>query len=393
MEEDRHEVLYIKNRPQTFDEVRGQDLIVQALRGQIIHGRVSHAYLFSGIRGTGKTTVARIFARAINCEHPVHGNPCNVCPTCQAMLRDQSINLTEMNAADQGRVEDIRDLERIISTPPVTGKYRVYIMDETQRMQGFALNAFLKTLEEPPAYVVFILATTERKNLPQTILSRCQNYEFRRLDAATVADQLTVVLEREGRKVDPEGLAYIARLSEGSMRDALTLLDRVLAFSDGAAFSYDQVLAALGNRDLSDYDSLLRYIGEGRADRAVRKCQAILESGIMEAEFAEEFLQYLRDLLMLQTGGDEVKVEATEEQRQAMERTASLVPEKRLIRLMMQFSELYEVLRRQSTGKRALLDEEIVRAALIDEDAQRKELTERVQALEAELRTFRLKEE
>ena len=121
MEEDRHEVLYIKNRPQTFDEVRGQDLIVQALRGQIIHGRVSHAYLFSGIRGTGKTTVARIFARAINCEHPVHGNPCNVCPTCQAMLRDQSINLTEMNAADQGRVEDIRDLERIISTPPVTG--------------------------------------------------------------------------------------------------------------------------------------------------------------------------------------------------------------------------------------------------------------------------------
>ena len=166
MEEDRHEVLYIKNRPQTFDEVRGQDLIVQALRGQIIHGRVSHAYLFSGIRGTGKTTVARIFARAINCEHPVHGNPCNVCPTCQAMLRDQSINLTEMNAADQGRVEDIRDLERIISTPPVTGKYRVYIMDETQRMQGFALNAFLKTLEEPPAYVVFILATTERKNLP-----------------------------------------------------------------------------------------------------------------------------------------------------------------------------------------------------------------------------------
>ena len=195
------DTLYNKYRPLVFDDVKGQDDIVRVLKNQIKNDRLSHAYLFSGIRGTGKTTVARIFARAINCEHPVDGNPCNECETCRKILADNSINYREWDAASHGLITDIKDIQEEIRTRPVIGHYRVYVIDETQTMKPAAVNAFLKTLEEPPEYVIFILCTTDYKNMPQALMSRCQRYVFNRFDNSLIISEINNVLKNENRTV------------------------------------------------------------------------------------------------------------------------------------------------------------------------------------------------
>ena len=222
--------LYRKFRPKTFEDVKGQDPIVTTLKNQIINGRMSHAYLFTGTRGTGKTSVAKILGKAVNCLNPKDGSPCLECEVCKGIADGSFMNVIEMDAASNNGVDAVRMIIDEVSYSPATGKYKVYIIDEVHMMSTGAFNALLKTLEEPPAYVIFILATTEVNKLPITILSRCQRYDFRRISAETISDRIRELIEAESVSIEDRAIRYIARTADGSMRDALSLLDQCIAF-------------------------------------------------------------------------------------------------------------------------------------------------------------------
>ncbi|MBQ8816624.1 MAG: DNA polymerase III subunit gamma/tau, partial [Lachnospiraceae bacterium] len=234
--------LYRKFRPATFEGVKGQDHIVTTLTNQIKAGRVGHAYLFTGTRGTGKTSIAKIFARAVNCEHPVNGSPCEECATCKAIAAGTSMNVIEIDAASNNGVDNIREIVDEVSYSPAAGKYKVYIIDEVHMLSIGAFNALLKTLEEPPNYVIFILATTEVHKLPITILSRCQRYDFKRITIDTIAARLRELVDIEGVEVEDKALRYIAKAADGSMRDGLRLLDQCIAFHIGQKLTFDKAL-------------------------------------------------------------------------------------------------------------------------------------------------------
>ncbi|WP_337606413.1 DNA polymerase III subunit gamma/tau [Claveliimonas sp.] len=225
--------LYRKFRPGEFEDVKGQDAIVTTLKNQIRTDRIGHAYLFCGTRGTGKTTVAKIFAKAVNCEHPNEGSPCGECAMCRSIAAGTSMNVIEIDAASNNGVDNIREIREEVAYRPTEGKYKVYIIDEVHMLSIGAFNALLKTLEEPPEYVIFILATTEAHKIPVTILSRCQRYDFKRISIDTISGRLDELIKKEGLDVEEKAVRYIARMADGSMRDALSLLDQCAAFYIG----------------------------------------------------------------------------------------------------------------------------------------------------------------
>lgn len=243
-----YKAYYRKYRPLKFDEVVGQNSVVTTLLSQIQHNQVSHAYLFVGTRGTGKTTISKILARALNCIKPHQGNPCNTCENCLAALNDSFMDIVEMDAASNNGVDDIRDLRENTKFPPAQGAYKVIIIDEVHMLSKGAFNALLKTLEEPPSYVVFILATTEPNKVPVTIISRCQRYEFKRIDESAIQNHIQSILDEN--KVDYEAAAieYIARLSDGGLRDALSLLEQCVSFS-GNHLTLSDVTTIIGTSD------------------------------------------------------------------------------------------------------------------------------------------------
>ena len=233
-----YQALYRKWRPTAFSDVKGQDHIVTTLRNQIKSDRIGHAYLFCGTRGTGKTTIAKIFAKAVNCEHPIDGNPCGECPACKAIAAGTSMNVIEIDAASNNGVDNIREIRDEVQYSPTEGKYKVYIIDEVHMLSIGAFNALLKTLEEPPSYVIFILATTEAHKIPITILSRCQRYDFHRISIETISDRLSELMKAENINVEERAIRYIAKAADGSMRDALSLIDQCIAFYLGQDLKY-----------------------------------------------------------------------------------------------------------------------------------------------------------
>ena len=259
--------LYRKFRPDNFSDVKGQDHIVTTLTNQIKHNRIGHAYLFCGTRGTGKTTVAKILAKAVNCEHPVDGSPCNQCAMCKAIQAGTAMNVIEIDAASNNGVDNIREIREEVSYRPTEGKYKVYIIDEVHMLSTGAFNALLKTLEEPPSYVIFILATTEAHKIPITILSRCQRYDFHRITIDTIASRLEELLNIEGVEAEEKAVRYVAKAGDGSMRDALSLLDQCIAFYLGQTLTYDKVLEVLGAVDTEVFSKLLRRSDPGGCDR------------------------------------------------------------------------------------------------------------------------------
>ena len=252
--------LYRKFRPGEFEDVKGQDAIVKTLKNQISAGRIGHAYLFCGTRGTGKTTVAKIFAKAVNCEHPTDGSPCGECAMCRAIAAGNSMNVIEIDAASNNGVDNIREIREEVAYRPTEGRYKVYIIDEVHMLSIGAFNALLKTLEEPPEYVIFILATTEANKIPVTILSRCQRYDFKRISIDTIAARLRELIDKEGWDVEEKAVRYIAKAADGSMRDGLSLLDQCAAFYIGERLTYDHVLEILGAVDTDVFSRLLREI-------------------------------------------------------------------------------------------------------------------------------------
>lgn len=244
--------LYRKFRPTDFNDVKGQDHIVTTLKNQIKADRIGHAYLFCGTRGTGKTTIAKVLAKTVNCEHPIDGNPCNDCAMCNAINNQTSMNVIEIDAASNNGVDNIREIVEEVRYSPTEGRFKVYIIDEVHMLSAGAFNALLKTLEEPPSYVIFILATTEAHKIPITILSRCQRYDFKRITIETITDRLKELAEKEQVDAEEKALRYVARMGDGSMRDALSLLDQCIAFYFGEKLTYDKVLEVLGAVDVEE---------------------------------------------------------------------------------------------------------------------------------------------
>ena len=304
-----YQALYRKWRPDNFEDVKGQDHIVTTLKNQINADRIGHAYLFCGTRGTGKTSVAKIFAKAVNCEHPVNGSPCGECPTCKAIAAGTSMNVIEIDAASNNGVDNIREIRDEVQYSPTEGKYKVYIIDEVHMLSMGAFNALLKTLEEPPAYVIFILATTEVAKIPITIMSRCQRYDFHRISIETIADRLSELMKAENIVVEDKAIRYVAKAADGSMRDALSLLDQCIAFHLGEELKYDDVLDVLGAVDTAIFSNMYKTIRENDVARCMNLMEDIIMQGRDLSQFVTDFIWYLRNLLLIKTTRDTDKIE------------------------------------------------------------------------------------
>lgn len=377
-----YQALYRKWRPVTFDDVRGQDHIVTTLKNQMQMDRVGHAYLFCGTRGTGKTSVAKILARAVNCEHPVDGNPCNTCAMCRAVNEQHSMNVIEIDAASNNGVDNIREITTEVAFPPAEGKYKVYIIDEVHMLSPGAYNALLKTLEEPPSYVIFILATTEPHRLPITILSRCQRYDFRRITTPTIAAHLRGLAEEEKINAEESALDYIARMADGSMRDALSLLDQCSSFYIGQRLTYRNVLDVLGAVDSSVFGRLLHSIADRDAAAVLAEVAEVSSQGRDLTQFTLDFTWYFRNLLLLQCGESaESLLDLPDEQLQLMRQEAALADSASLTRFIRILSRLAGQMR-YSSQKRVLLEVELIKLCRPDMEKRRDELEERVAYLE-----------
>lgn len=290
--------LYRKYRPQKFEDVIAQQHITRTLVNQIEKGKITHAYLFTGSRGTGKTTCARIFARAINCLSPENGSPCGKCEVCKA-LSGGNIDIIELDAASNNGVDQIREIVDNVAYPPVAGKYKVYIVDEVHMLSGAAFNALLKTLEEPPAHAVFVLATTEVHKLPATVLSRCMRFDFRLVPAPVLKEHLKKIYAAEGVKVEDSALDLIVAAAEGSVRDMLSVADRCMNYSDN--LSYDDVLGVLGATGRESTRSLLGAIARSDVGATLGGVNEACSAGKSVGLIAKDLCSYARDLLVLKT--------------------------------------------------------------------------------------------
>ena len=348
--------LYRKFRPGEFGEVKGQDHIVTTLKNQIKADRIGHAYLFCGTRGTGKTTVAKILAKAVNCENPVDGGPCNECPTCKSIAAGTSMNVVEIDAASNNGVDNIREIRDEVQYSPTEGKYRVYIIDEVHMLSIGAFNALLKTLEEPPSYVIFILATTEAHKIPVTILSRCQRYDFKRITVETITDRLKELTDREGVEVEERALKYIAKVADGGMRDALSLLDQCISFYMGQKLTYENVLEVVGAVDTEVFSQMLRLIIDGDTLGCINKLDEIIIMGRDLAQFITDFTWYLRNLMLVKSSDTaEDMLDMSAERLKALKEEASMIELETLMRYIRVMSELSNQIK-YSTGKRVLVE-------------------------------------
>lgn len=377
--------LYRKFRPQNFEDVKGQEHIVTTLKNQIKADRIGHAYLFCGTRGTGKTTIAKILAKAVNCEHPIDGSPCNECAACRAINEGTSMNMIEIDAASNNGVDNIREIREEVAYRPTQGRYKVYIIDEVHMLSTGAFNALLKTLEEPPSYVIFILATTEAYKIPITILSRCQRYDFRRITADTIAARLMELMKKEGNDVEEKAIRYIAKVADGSMRDALSLLDQCIAFYLGETLTYEKVLENLGAVDTEVFSGLLRKILSQDTAGAMKTLEDILIQGREMSQFVTDFIWYLRNLLLIATSDNaEEAVDASAETLARMKEESCMADAETFMRYIRIFSELSNQIK-YASQKRVLVEIALIKLCQPVMETNLDSLYDRVRVLEEKL--------
>ncbi len=377
--------LYRKFRPDTFDEVKGQDHIVTTLKNQIVSGRVGHAYLFCGTRGTGKTSIAKLFAKTVNCEDPKDGSPCGVCDSCRRIAAGASMDVVEMDAASNNGVEDVRNIIEAVSYSPSESKYRVYIIDEVHMLSTNAFNALLKTLEEPPSYCIFILATTEVHKIPITILSRCQRYDFKRISIDTIADRLEDIMSREQIDVEPKALRYIAKAADGSMRDALSLLDQCIAFHYGETLTYDNALNVLGAVDTEVFSRLLRAVLERDVTGCIKILEEIVVQGRELTQFVTDLTWYLRNLLVVKTSDNaEDVLDVSTESKERLKEEASMCETDQIMRYIRIFSELSSDIR-YASQKRILTEIALIKLCRPQMEKQEDSVLDRIRNLEEQV--------
>ncbi len=374
--------LYRKWRPNTFQDVKGQDHIVQTLKNQIVSDRVGHAYLFCGTRGTGKTSVAKIFSRAVNCEHPINGSPCNECAVCRSILSGSSLNVVEIDAASNNGVDNIREIREQVEYPPTDGKYRVYIIDEVHMLSPGAFNALLKTLEEPPSYVIFILATTEVHKIPITVLSRCQRYDFKRISVDEIAGNLKRLMDAEKIDTEEKALRFVAKMGDGSMRDSLSLLEQCIAFHFGEKLTYEFVLDVLGAVDTSVFSRLFRALIKEQTKESIQIIEEILIQGRELTQFINDFIWYLRNLMLVQsTSNAEDLLDVSAENLQALQEEAAMVAPETLMRYIRVLSDLANQ-NRYASQKRILIEVAFIKLTKPEMEQNLDSVLDRVARLE-----------
>lgn len=380
--------MYRRFRPARFEEVKGQDAIVTTLKNQIMADRIGHAYLFCGTRGTGKTSIAKLFAKSVNCENPQDGSPCGVCASCRSIAANNSMNVIEIDAASNNGVDNIREIVDEVSYSPAEGRFKVYIIDEVHMLSTGAFNALLKTLEEPPSYVIFILATTEANKIPVTILSRCQRYDFKRLTVEQIEERMKEALQAAGEELEIEdkALRFIAKSADGAMRDAWSLLDQCLAFHFGQKLTYDKVLDVLGAVDTAIFSRMLRCV----LDRDVAGCIGLLEEIVLQGrdlgQFVTDFSWYLRNLLLVKTSGQDSEevIDMSGENLARLQEEAQMVQTDAIMRYIRNFSDLSGRLR-YAGQKRVLIEMALIRLCRPEMEAKEDALLDRIRKLEQTL--------
>ncbi len=385
-----YQALYRRYRPARFDDFVGQEAVIKTLRSQVMSGRIAHAYLFCGTRGTGKTSTAKVFARAVNCETPDRGEPCGTCATCRALSAESSLDILEIDAASNNGVDEIRDLREKVKYPPQTGRYRVYIIDEVHMLSQGAFNALLKTLEEPPSYVVFILATTEPQKLPATILSRCQRFDFGRIPSHLIVERLHVALEEGGIRAQEAALARIARAAEGGMRDAWSIMDMCLGYAQEGdeGLTEDLVLQVLGAADRRFLFAFAdRLIGSDAAG-ALSLIDEMMRAGREVQVFVRDVSAHLRALMLADVCGAQDAaqlLEVTQEDAEEYVAQARRTSHTRLMRMLDLFLAS-ETDMKWAAQPRFALEAAALRACAPEESIQIEALIARVDELERKLR-------
>lgn len=378
-------VLARKYRPQGFDEIVGQEPVTRTLKNALAQARVHHAYLFCGSRGIGKTTTARVLAKALNCDRGPTPEPCGRCVPCEEIRQGTAIDVLEIDGASNNSVDNVRELCENARYLPARGKRKVYIIDEVHMLSQSAFNALLKTLEEPPAHVSFIFATTEVHRIPATILSRCQRFDFRRLSHGQLRSQLQAIVEKEQVAIDPVGLGVIARAAEGSLRDALSLLDQVIAYTGGEAITESRVVEILGVANRQSLVVLIDAVLKRDAEAALRVIDEVFRAGQDLGRFSQSLLAHLRDLVVAATVKDaEPLLDMAESERADVVRQAKEADRARLLGLFDRFGSAVELIARAQNPKVVL---EITVLDLFDAEPMIPlgDLLDRLEALESRL--------
>lgn len=377
--------LYRQWRPDTFKDVVGQDTIIRTLTNQLSSGHIAHAYLFCGSRGTGKTSTAKIFARAINCMTPTEYGPCGECEVCENLSSDSNMDILEIDAASNNGVDEIRDLREKVRFPPAFGKFKVYIIDEVHMLSIGAFNALLKTLEEPPSHAVFILATTEPHKLPATILSRCQRFDFKRISQKVIVGRMRNICDSMNIMVENEGLHTIARWAEGGMRDALSLLDQIIGFS-GNQITNDDILNIIGTADQSFLFETIDDILTGNLQGMLQKINQLLDEGKALNIFTRDLLQHIRNLLIVKAcEHPENLLDAADSTLEQLKIQAREAGEARLIRAIEILSPL-ETEMRYSSQSRIILELAAVKLCRPEQEVSLEALQDRIEILENQLK-------
>lgn len=385
-----YQALYRRYRPARFDDFVGQEAVIRTLRSQVMSGRIAHAYLFCGTRGTGKTSTAKVFARAVNCLSPDRGEPCGACEVCRALLAESSLDILEIDAASNNGVDEIRDLREKVKYPPQSGRYRVYIIDEVHMLSQGAFNALLKTLEEPPSYVVFILATTEPQKLPATILSRCQRFDFGRIPSHQIIERLRVALEEDNIRAEEAALSRIARAAEGGMRDAWSIMDMCLGYAqeDGEGLTENLVLQVLGAADRRFLFAFADMLIGSDAAGALKMIDDMMRAGREVQVFVRDVSAHLRALMLADVCGEEHAaslLEVTQEDAKAYVEQARRTSHTRLMRMLDLFLAS-ETDMKWAAQPRFALETAALRACAPEESVQIEALIARVDELERKLR-------
>ena len=376
-----HQALYRKWRPQTFDEVCGQEHITSILKYETEHRKFSHAYLFCGSRGTGKTTCAKILAKAVNCESPVNGSPCNRCAACLAIDAGTATDVLEMDAASNNGVDNIRDIRDEVVYMPSALKYRVYIVDEVHMLSGSAFNALLKTLEEPPAHVVFILATTELHKLPSTIISRCQRFDFRRISTQVLSDRLAYISDHENIEYDPEALRQIAKLALGGMRDAISLLELCAGARQKITPSLVEDTVGSGGRE--DLEQTVRAISSANFDAIFSTIDSVVRSSKDIAVFWQDLTAFYRDMLVMKTTSSAEKyLDLTKSETERLKKTAELFSKETLLYHCRVLDDTLYMMQRSTATKRMLAEMALMKLCDVSLDTSNDALLSRISKLE-----------
>lgn len=376
--------LYRRYRPDTFDKLIGQEHIVKTLVNQIENDRLGHAYLFTGTRGTGKTSAAKIFAKAVNCEHPVNGSPCGKCAACLALSDPSNIDVMEIDAASNNGVNEIRELREKVQYPPVAVKYKVYIVDEVHMLTGAAFNALLKTLEEPPRHAIFILATTEAHKIPATILSRCMRFDFKLIPTERIAELIEKIYDEEGKKYEKEAVFAIAKAGEGSIRDALSIADIALSYGEGTLTYKDvtEILGSSGTELIMDFTEKLLASDTGGI---LEEVDSLASLGKSMGVLTRDVTAYLRDLLVVKTCKEPNKILGLPEDKlEELKKLATNTNDSRILRAMEVFADAETALK-YTTHPRVVFETAAIKAALPQADLDTEALVARIKAIEDKL--------